>query len=41
VILTRQGGASADATVYVGACPLIFEHDFDAGNTGGWSATSP
>jgi predicted outer membrane repeat protein len=41
VVLTRQGGAVADATVYIGACPLIFEDGFDAGDTGRWSVTSP
>jgi hypothetical protein len=41
VVLTRQGGASAAATVYVGICPLVFADGFDLGDTGAWSLTIP
>lgn len=41
VVLTRQGGASAAATVFGTSCPLVFADGFNAGDTGAWSSTVP
>ncbi|GMU63931.1 MAG: hypothetical protein AMXMBFR36_02050 [Acidobacteriota bacterium] len=41
VVLTRQGGDSAETTIYAGTCPLVFADGFNAGNTDAWSLTSP
>ncbi len=42
VVVTKEGGASAQVTVYVDEDPaLIFSDGFESGNTFSWSASSP
>ncbi len=41
-MVTRQGGVSTDATVFVGENPeLIFTDGFESGNTSEWTASVP
>lgn len=37
--ITAQGGHLAEATVFVGACGVLFADGFESGNTSGWSST--